>query len=204
MFDLLPSVVLNTILLCRFPFADSPLQILLCRFPVAKPPCSSPNCYRICPCADLPLRVCQQICLSQTPSHRCGLANLQSTGVQFSLQDYCLAALQSTLMPIIIAWLRLQSIFGPRSSHDLPLSLWRVTFGQPAITRSAPDQSAFCSFPFPSSSCTLSFVLSCWALLFALEVVVTGDQLTSLEAAPFTIPISAYPMSQLGYLEKLS
>ena len=38
----------------------------------------------------------------------------------------------------------------------------------------------------------------------ALKVVVIGDQLTSLEAHPFTILIAPNPMGQPGRLEKLS
>ena len=105
---------------------------------------------------------------------------------------------------MIITRLRLRSTLDPRSLYDLPLSLWRVTLGQPTITRSAPDRSALCLFTSPSSPCILSFVFSRWALPFALEVVVTGDQLSNLEAALFTILISPYPMGQLARLEKLS
>ena len=164
--------------------------------------CLYGNYRRICPCAicyctclyaDLLLRVRQRICLAQTLLHSCGLANLQSTWVQSSSQDCGLAALQFILVPIIIAWLRSRSTLGPRSSHNLPLSLWRVTNSQPAITRSAPDRSALCSFTSPSSPCILSFVFSRWALSFTLEVVVTGDQLTSLKAAPFTDRVWAKP-----------
>ena len=175
--------------------------------------CLYGNYRRICPCAicyctclyaDLLLRVRQRICLAQTLLHSCGLANLQSTWVQSSSENCRLAALWFILMPIIIARLCLQSTLGPRSSYDLPLSFWRVTLGQPAITWSALDRSALCPLTSPSSPCTLSFVFSRWALPFTLEVVVTGDQLTSLEAALFTILISPYPMGQPARLEKLS
>ncbi|WP_375449252.1 hypothetical protein [uncultured Nostoc sp.] len=86
----------------------------------------------------------------------------------------------------------------------MPLSIWRVTLGQPAITQSAFDRAALCLFTSLSSPCTLSFVFSRLALPFALEVVVTGDRLTSLEATPFTILISLYPTGQPAHLKKLS
>ena len=171
MFDFLLSVVLKH----YFPSQILPLQI----FPPQNPPGSSPNyhcicpcvnCCRICPCAichctclcaDLPLRVRQRICLVQTPLHSCGLANLQSTWVQSSSQDCYLAALRFILVSIIIARLCSRFTLSLRSLHDLPLSFWQVTFGQPAITQLAPNRSALCPFTSPSSSCTLSFVFSC-------------------------------------------
>ena len=168
MFNLFPFVLLNTILLHRFS----------CRFLIAKLLCSFPNCHCICPCVN-----CRRICpgtfaivsalaqiwlcmfanifaLRKSILQHCGLANLQSTWIQCSLQDCCLVALQSILVPIIIAQLCSQSTLGQKLSHNLPLSLWRVTFAQPAIIPSVPDRSALRLFTFPSSSYTLSFVFS--------------------------------------------
>ena len=180
------QILRRTFPLRRSPVADSPYYHCIC-------PCAI--CHRTCLCADLLLRVCQRICLAQTPSHSCGLANLQSTWVQSSSQDCCLAALRFILVPIIIARLCSRSTLGLRSSHDLPLFLWQVIFGQPAITRLAPNQFALCFLTSPSSPCTLSFVFLHWALPFALEVVMTSDQLTSLESAPFTSPLYSIAFS---------
>ena len=102
MFDLFSSDVFNTILLRRFPFADFLLQIPYCRTSVQFP--KLPLHLLLHKLSlNLSLRVRQRICPAQIPLHCCGLANLQSTWVQSSLQDYSLAALQSILVPIIIA-----------------------------------------------------------------------------------------------------
>ena len=50
----------------------------------------------------------------------------------------------------------------------------------------------------------LSFVFLRLALSFALEIIVIGDQLTSFEAAPFTILIAPNPTGQPAHLKKLS
>ena len=76
----------------------------------------------------------------------------------------------------IIAGLRLQSTLGQTPSQD--------------FTRDLALVNLICPWPIrdlPVYPCTLSFVLSRWALPFTLEIVVTGDQLTSLKIAPFTL-----------------
>ena len=191
MFDLLPSVVLKhysplQISRCRTPLQilKLPLHLSLRGSAFARLPLYPPS--RGSAFARLP-----HICLVQILLHSCGLANRRSTWVQSLLQDCRLAALQSILVPIIIARLRLRStwvqsssqncrlaalrsILVPiiiarlclrstlslRSSYNLPLSLWQVTLGQPAITQLAPDRFALCLSTSPSFPCTLSFVLS--------------------------------------------
>ena len=197
--------------LCRFLFADSSLQIPLCRFPIADSPIASAFAQiaivsalaqsaivlafaQICPGAFAivsfftrsPVYTFTQLCLVQSSLRSCYLAKLRSTLVPSLLQDCCLAFSQSTLgqsplhdQPSTI-W---QSTFGQRSSHDLPLTLRQVTLKQLVIAQLAPDQSALCLSIFPTSNARLSFVLSRWAFLFALEVVVIDDQLTTLKAA---------------------
>ena len=194
------------------PFADSPLQILLRRFPVADSPIASTLAQivivfalvqsaiilvfaRICPgafaivsfFAHSPICTFARSCLMQTWLRSRYLANLGSTLVQFPPQDCRLAIPQFILgqsplhdQPSAIWPLTL----GQKSSYNLPLTLRRVIFDQLVIAQSAPDRSALCSSISLTSLIRLSFVFSCWALPFVLEVVVIGDQLTTLKAAP--------------------
>ena len=105
MFDLLPSVILNTLPIRRFsvahfPFADPPSQIPHCRFPHRIYPCV--NCHRICPCG-ICLRaiclcaICLRTCFCADPSLR--------------------VRLRSTLGTNFIARLRQRSTRSQTSSH---------------------------------------------------------------------------------------
>ena len=185
------------------PVANSPLQISRCRFPVADSPIASALAQfaivlafaQVCPCAFASVSaLCKLHCMILPAIH-----------------PWC--KLHRTTLPAIHLWsniiarLCLQSTHGQTLSHGFAralllvkghctiyfwpfgesfLTLWWVTFDQPVIARLAPDRSALCPSLPPTFSYTLSFIFLRWVFCFALEVVVIGDQLTSLKAAPFT------------------
>ena len=207
MFDLLPFVVLNTIPSLQIPFhefsfADSlfavpqtaiastlaqtaiisalaylPSYLLLAHLPTY-PPCAN---------------LLAQLWLSSPviPVGSILIAKLPRScpAIHFWCKLYC------TTLPAIRPWSNILTRLCQRSTlsqkllHNLPLTFWQVIFDQSVIARLAPDRSTLCLSISLTFLTHLSFVFSRWALPFALEVIVIGDQLTSLEAAPFTLSL---------------
>ena len=150
MFNLLPSVVLNTLPLCRFsvahfPFTDPPSQIPRCKFPHRICPCV--NCHCICPCVICLRTICfRAICLCTS---LCADPSLR-------------VCLRSTLGANFIARLCQQSTRGQTSSHGFACApplveghrmIYPWPFGESLLTNlSSPDQlptDPRSALPFP-------------------------------------------------------
>ena len=151
MFDLLPSVVFNTLL---------PLQISCCRFPYCI--CTYVNCYCICPCA-----ICHCTCFCMGLFLR----------IRQRIHPWC--KLHCTILPAIHPWsniiaqLCLWSTCGQKSSHGFAYAPFLVEghriiyswpFGKSLLTNLSLHDwlptNPRSAFPFPQLSLTL------WALFF--------------------------------------